>query len=269
MLEGKTALVTGSVIGIGNATARAFAAEGCNIMMCGLGTPEEIETSRAAIEMDYGVTVKFHGADLADRRQTEGLAQSTRDQFGSIDILVNNAVIRYYDNIVDFDPKNWDHALAVNVTAPFDLTRLTLPIMREKGWGRIVNISSIMGLSACSGRADYITSKTAIIGLTRSTAAETLRDPNITCNAIAPGSVLSDFIKARIQRMAEERQTSFEDMAKRYKRDIGQIADFIEPAQIADAILYLCRDESRHINGTVLPVDGGVAATWIENPDEI
>ncbi|MEE2688587.1 MAG: SDR family oxidoreductase [Pseudomonadota bacterium] len=269
MLEGKTALVTGSVIGIGNATARAFAAEGCNIMMCGLGTPEEIETSRAAIETDYGVTVKFHSADLADRRQTEELAKSTQEELGSIDILVNNAVIRYYDNIVDFDPKNWDHALAVNVTAPFDLTRLALPIMREEGWGRIVNISSIMGLSARSGRADYITSKTAIIGLTRSTAAETLRDPNITCNAIAPGSVLSDFIKARIQRMAEERQTSFEDMAKRYKKDIGQIADFIEPAQIADAILYLCRDESRHINGTVLPVDGGVAATWIENPDEI
>ena len=126
-----------------------------------------------------------------------------------------------------------------------------------------------MGLAARSGRADYITSKTAIIGLTRSTAAETLRDPNITCNAIAPGSVLSDFIKVRIQKMADERQTSFDEMAKRYKKDIGQIADFIEPAQIADAIVYLCRDESRHISGTVLPVDGGIAATWVENPEEI
>ena len=269
MLKGKTALVTGSVIGIGNATARALAAEGCNIMMCGLGTPEDIEASRAAIAVDFGVEVKYHDADLADRTQTEDLAKSTEDQFGSLDILVNNAVIRYYDNIVDFDPQNWDHALAVNVTAPFDLTRMALSGMRDNGWGRIVNISSIMGLAARSGRVDYITSKTAIIGLTRSTAAEILRDPNITCNAIAPGSVLSDFIKVRIEKMAEERQTTFEDMAKRYKKDIGQIADFIEPAQIADAIVYLCRDESRHINGTVLPVDGGIAATWIENPDEI
>ena len=268
MLKGKTALVTGSVIGIGNATARALAAEGCNIMMCGLGTPEDIEASRAAIAADL-VSRLSTMRGSADRSQTEDLAKSTEDQFGSLDILVNNAVIRYYDNIVDFDPKNWDHALAVNVTAPFDLTRMALSGMRDNGWGRIVNISSIMGLAARSGRVDYITSKTAIIGLTRSTAAETLRNPNITCNAIAPGSVLSDFIKVRIEKMAEERQTTFEDMAKRYKNDIGQIADFIEPAQIADAIVYLCRDESRHINGTVLPVDGGIAATWIENPDEI
>ena len=137
MLKGKTALVTGSVIGIGNATARALAAEGCNIMMCGLGTPEDIEASRAAIAADFGVEVKYHDADLADRSQTEDLAKSTEDQFGSLDILVNNAVIRYYDNIVDFDPQNWDHALAVNVTAPFDLTRMALSGMRDNGWGRI------------------------------------------------------------------------------------------------------------------------------------
>ena len=158
MLKGKTALVTGSVIGIGNATARALAAEGCNIMMCGLGTPAEIEASRAAIELEYNVTVKFFEADLAQRNQTEALALASMEEFGSVDILVNNAVIRYYDDIVDFDPKNWDHALAVNVTAPFDLTRMALPGMKKRGWGRIVNISSIMGLAARSGRADYITS---------------------------------------------------------------------------------------------------------------
>jgi 3-hydroxybutyrate dehydrogenase len=198
MLKGKTALITGSVIGIGNATARAFAAQGVNIMLNGLGEPDNIERVRAGMEAEYGVTVKYHGADLAQRDQTEDLAKSTQDQFGSLDILVNNAVIRYYDDIVDFDPKNWDHAMAVNVTAPFDLTRCALPGMRKKGWGRIVNMSSIMGLAARSGRADYITSKTAIIGITRATAAETLRDPNITCNAISPGSVLTDFINARL-----------------------------------------------------------------------
>ena len=269
MLKGKTALITGSVIGIGNATARAFAAQGVNIMLNGLGEPDDIEKIRAGMEAEYGVTVKYHGADLAQRDQTEDLAKSTQDQFGSLDILVNNAVIRYYDDIVDFDPKNWDHAMAVNVTAPFDLTRCALPGMRKNGWGRIVNMSSIMGLAARSVRADYITSKTAIIGITRATAAETLRDPNITCNAISPGSVLTDFIKARIQKMAEERQIGFEEMAKRYRKDLGQIADFIQPEQIADAMLYFCRDESRHITGTVLPIDGGLVATWIENPDDL
>ncbi len=263
MLKGRTALVTGSVIGIGNATARALAAQGCNIMLNGLGEPEDIEKVRAGMEAEY------HGADLAQREQTEDLARTTEAEFGSLDILVNNAVIRYYDNIVDFDPKNWDHAMAVNVTAPFDLTRMALPGMKKRGWGRIVNMSSIMGLAGRSGRSDYITSKTAIIGITRATAAETLRDPNITCNAISPGSVLTDFIKARIQKMAEERQIGFEEMSKRYKRDIGQIADFIQPEQIADAILYFCRDESRHITGTVLPIDGGLVATWVENPDDV
>lgn len=267
MLKGKTALITGSVRGIGEAAARALAAEGCNIMLNGLGELDEIERTRASIAADHRVEVAYHGADLARRAEVEDLVRSTEDCFGAVDVLINNAVIRYYDSIVDFDPANWDHALAVNLTAPFDLTRLVLPGMKARGWGRIVNLSSIMGLTARSGRVDYITCKTALIGLTRATAAETLRDANITCNAICPGSVLTDFIRARIQKMADEKGLSWDDMAARYRADLGQIADFITPGQIADAMVYFCRDESRHITGTTLPIDGGLAATWLENPD--
>ena len=269
MLEGKTALITGSVRGIGEAAARALAGQGCNIMLNGLGEPDAIERTRGAIASEYSVEVAYHGADLSRRNEVEDLVKSTESRFGALDILINNAVIRHYDTIVDFKPANWDHALAVNLTAPFDLTRLALPGMKARGWGRIINLSSIMGLTARTGRVDYITCKTALIGLTRATAAETLRDPNVTCNAICPGSVLTDFIRARIQKLADEKGIGWDEMAVRYRADLGQIADFITPEQIADAMLYLCREESRHISGTALPVDGGLVATWLENPDEM
>ena len=266
MLKGKTALVTGSVRGIGETTARALAEQGCNIMLNGLGEADEIETTRLRIENDFGVTANYHGADLAQRDQVEDLVKSTQDTFGALDILINNAVIRYYRNIVDFDPAEWDHALAVNLTAPFDLVRLALPGMIRNGWGRIVSMSSVLGLSGRSGRVDYITTKTALLGFTRAVAAETLPYANITCNAICPGSVLTPFIRQRIQAMADERGLRWDEMAVDYRRDLGIHTDFIEPQRVSATIVYLCSDVAKDINGLGLPIDGGLSNTWSESP---
>jgi 3-hydroxybutyrate dehydrogenase len=266
MLKGKTALVTGSVRGIGETTARALAEQGCNIMLNGLGEPDEIEATRRRIENDFGVTAKYDGADLAHRDQVEDLVKSTQDAFGGLDILINNAVIRYYRKIVDFDPAAWDHALAVNLTAPFDLVRLALPGMIQSEWGRIVSMSSVLGLSGRSGRVDYTTTKTALLGLTRAIAAETLQYPNITCNAICPGSVLTPFIRARIQGIADERGVSWDEMAVEYRRDLGQHTDFIAPERVSATIVYLCSDIARDINGVGIPIDSGLSNTWSESP---
>lgn len=263
-MKGKAALITGSTRGIGEAIARALAGEGCNIMLNGLGDADEIERLRADIAEGAGVDARYHGANLAERTEVEDLVRSTREAFGSVDILVNNAVIRHYRQIPDFDPAEWDYAMAVNVTAPFDLCRLVLPLMRERGWGRIISMSSVLGLAGRAGRADYVTAKTALIGLTHAVAAETLEDAQITANAICPGSVLTPFIRQRIETLAKEKGLSWDDMSVRYRHDLGQQADFITPERIAKLVAFLCRDEARDITGAAIPVDGGLSGTWMQ-----
>jgi 3-hydroxybutyrate dehydrogenase len=265
MMKGRVALVTGSVSGIGETTARALAEMGCDIMLNGLGTEAEIERTKSTIANDFGVTVKYHGADLAQRGQVEDLAKSTQDQFGRRDILINTAVLRYFKNVVDIDPKEWDHALAINLTAPVDLARMALPGMIDNEWGRIISMSSTLGLSGRSGRMDYIATKTALIGYTRAIAAETLPWPDITCNALCPGSVLTPFIRKRIEGIAEERGLTFEEMAPIYRKELGQNTDFITPERVSSVIAFLCTDAAKDINGVSIPIDGGLSNTWMQS----
>lgn len=262
----RTALVTGSTTGIGLAIARALASRGFRIMLNGLGDTDEIEAIRAALATDYGVETRFHGADLAHREEVVALFEETAHNLGGPDVLVNNAVTRHYAEIPDLDPIDWDRAIAVNLTAPFDLCRLALPVMRVGGWGRIINMSSVMGLAGRSGRADYVTTKTGLIGLTRAVASETLRDPQITCNAICPGSVLTPFIRERIANIAAERGLSWDDMSIVYRKELGQQGGFIAPERIAALTAFLCEDDAVDITGTEIPVDAGLSGTWMEPP---
>ena len=163
------------------------------------------------------------------------------------------------------DPKEWDHALAINLTAPVDLARLLLPGMIENQWGRIVSMSSTLGLSGRSGRMDYIATKTALIGYTRAIAAETLAWPDITCNALCPGSVITPFIRKRIEGIAEERGLTFDEMAPVYRKELGQNTDFIEPERVSGVIAFLCTDAAKDINGVSLPIDGGLSNTWMQS----
>ena len=266
MPQRRTALITGALGGIGFAIARDLGKAGCDLMLNDIGDTDAHARRCQELAAELGVTVRFNGADLADRAQVEGLAAATVDALGPIDILVNNAVKRHYHGITEFPLEAWDYAIRVNLTTPFELCRLTLGGMKARGWGRIINLSSLLGLAGRSGRVDYITTKTALIGLTRAVAAETVEYPNVTCNAICPGSVLTPFIKTRIQGMADERGIGFDEMAKLYRRDLNQIADFITPEQIASAIGYLCSDAARSITGTVVPIDGGVSATYLQGP---
>lgn len=220
----------------------------------------------ARIEHDFGVTATYHGAHLAHRDQVANLVATTQEAFGALDILINNAVIRYYRSIIDVDPAEWDHALAVNLTAPFDRVRLALPGMIRSAWGRMVNLSSVLGLSGRSGRVDYMTTKTALLGFTRAVAAETLSYPDITCNAICPGSGLTPFIPQRIQGLADARGITWDEMAVAYRRDLSIHTDFIEPSRISATIVYLCREAAKDINGIGLPIDGGLSHTCSASP---
>src|SRR3954451_20651399 len=184
MLKGKSALVTGSPRGVGVGTAQVLPALGCDITLNGFAAPEVIESCLSELRA-LGVRARYDGADLRQPVQIADLIATIARDHGSLDILVNNAVVRYFGAVENFAPEDWDEALAVNLSAPFHTIRLALPGMKSKGWGRIVNIASIYGMFATVNRIDYVTTKTALIGLTRAVALEVARTA-ITCNAICP-----------------------------------------------------------------------------------
>ena len=263
-MKDRNALVTGSTRGIGAAVAEALAAEGCNVMLSGFGEMAAIEAERERLARQYGVSVAYNPADLSEEADCDSLVEATVGAFGSVDILVNNAVIRYFHGIDEFPRNEWNHALAINVTAPFILTQKVLPGMRERKWGRIVNFSSVLGMAARSGRADYVVSKHAMLGLTRATAAEIRDIEGITCNAICPGSVLTPNTEIKINELAEERSLSFEEATEVFLARRGQTRNFINPAQVAKFMIFLCQDSSHDITGAALPIDQGRSSTWLE-----
>lgn len=264
MSKTRSALITGSSRGIGAAMAEALAADGCNVILNGFGDADAIEAERKRLAETYKVEVAYNGADLSQEDQVDALFAAAEEAFGGVDILINNAVFRHFHSIDDFPRDEWRHALAVNVTAPFMLTQMALPGMKARGWGRIINFSSVMGLAGRSGRADYITSKHAMLGLTRATAAETLDIEGITCNAICPGSVLTPNTEMKIAELGEEEGLSPEDARKRYLEIRHQKLDYITPERVARLVVFLCQDASMDITGAAMPIDQGRSATYLE-----
>ena len=254
---GKNALVTGSTRGIGKATAEALAAEGCNVMLSGFGDAAEIEAERARIAETYGVTVAYNGADLGKEGDCDALTDAAVEALGPIEILVNNAVIRYFHNIDEFPREKWKHALAVNVTAPFILTQKVLTGMRERKWGRIINFSSVLGMAARAGRADYVVSKHAMLGLTRATAAEVRDTEGITCNAICPGFVQTPLVDGQIDDQAKVNNMSREEVIRDIVLASQPSKRFVEADHIAETVLFLCGPAAASFTGASLSIDGG------------
>jgi len=259
MLKGRCALITGSTQGLGLAMARRLAAEGCNIVMNGFGEPAEIETRRRALEEEHGIRALHHGADLAEPRQIGELVETAVRAFGGVDILINNAVVRHFAPVETFPPEDWDRALAVNLSAAFHTTRLVLAGMRARGFGRIINISSVYGLFGGVNRVDYITTKTALIGLTRAVALETARD-EITCNAICPGSSPSPAIEQRLQDFMAAEGLERDQALARFMAGRQPSGRFVAMEGVAALAAFLCSPGAADITGAALPIDGGWSA---------
>jgi 3-hydroxybutyrate dehydrogenase len=255
MLKGRIALVSGSTRGIGYATARSLAAEGCHVMLNGFGEAGDIEAKRAAIEAEFDVKASHHGADLQKLAEIEDLVATTERTLGPVDILVNNAVVRHFAPIEDFKPEDWHTALDVNLTAGFHLIRLTLRGMRERGFGRIVNMASTLGILAMPNRIDYVVTKTALMGLTRGVAIETQKDPDITVNAICPGAVRTPASEQRVAALAETKGVAVEEAQREFLSGRQPTERFIEPSQIGALIAFLCGESAREITGASIPID--------------
>jgi 3-hydroxybutyrate dehydrogenase len=259
MLKDKCALITGSTQGLGYAMATGLAAEGCNIVLNGLGDPAEIEKKRRQLETDHGVRVLYHGTDLADPKQIAELVEAAQRTFGAVDILINNAVVRHFSPIETFRPEDWDRALAVNLSAAFHTTRLTLGGMRARNFGRIVNMASIYGQRAVVNRIDYVTTKTALIGFTRAVALEAA-DRNITCNAICPGTSPSPNIEGRLAEVMLKEGLSRERAVEQFMASRQPSRRFVAMESVAALAVFLCGPGGADITGAALPIDGGWSA---------
>jgi 3-hydroxybutyrate dehydrogenase len=253
-MRGKCALVTGSVGGLGLAAAERFAAAGCNIVFSGFAGPEAIDLTRTRIEA-HGVRALYSSCDLRRPQEIEEMFRDSEKAFGGVDILVNNAVVRCAAPVEEFPVAAWDEGVAVNLSAAFHTIRLAMPGMRTRGWGRIINVSSIYGLIGAANRINYVTSKTALIGMTRAVALETL-GTNITCNAVCPGSVLTPVHEAAIQRTMEAEGLSRTEAERRFHTGRQPSGRFIAAEDVADLMVFLCGPGSRDINGAALPIEG-------------
>jgi 3-hydroxybutyrate dehydrogenase len=260
MLKGKCALLTGSVGGIGHAIADRLAAEGATVILNGLCPLAEGQAAAARIATAHRTDALFDPADLRDVAAIEAMIARATARFGGIDILVNNAVVRNPGPIEHMRTEDWDAALAVNLSSAFHCIRLALPHMKAQGWGRILSMSSVYGFRGAENRVDYVTTKTALIGLTRAIALETATH-GITCNALSPGSVPSPAILGKIEAMAAEQGQSVEGTTRAYVGERHPTGRFVSPQSVAAMAAFLCSPAGNDITGTVLPIDGGWTAS--------
>jgi 3-hydroxybutyrate dehydrogenase len=255
-MKGKVALITGSAGGMGYAVAARLAAAGCSVVLNGLESAAAVEPQREALAKSHGVPVQYVQADLADPQAIEAMIAGLRSTLGGVDILLNNAVVRHFAPVDEFPVDKWDQAIAVNLSAAFHTIRLCLPGMRKKGWGRIFNMTSVYGQRATPNRIDYVTTKTALIGMTRSVAIEAAAH-GITCNAICPGAVHTPGIEARIQGMLDTNGRSRDDTVREFLAGKNPSGRFISADHVGDLVLFLCSQAGGDINGAVLPIEGG------------
>ena len=258
-LSGKRALITGSTQGLGLAIARRLAADGCDVVIHGLAESTTLDTIRAEFERDHGVRAQSSGADLRSPAQIDELINAVGRTLGGIDILVNNAVARHNAPVESFTTASWDESLAVNLSAAFHTTRLVVPTMKQNKWGRIVNVSSIYGLRGAANRVGYVTTKTALIGLTRAVALETAKD-GITCNAVCPGTSESPVHHDAIARLIAAEGVS--PIAAELQLLAGKqpTQRLISAQAVAALVAFLCTEQAADITGAVLPVDAGWSA---------
>ncbi len=259
MLQGKVAVVTGSTSGIGLGVARALAADGASVMLNGFGDVAQIEAMRAQLAQEFGVGVAYDAADLSDPQGPARLVEAASTTFGRVDVLVNNAGIQHVAALEDFPVERWNAVIAINLTAVFLGMRAAIPGMRERGWGRIINVASAHGLVASTNKVAYVAAKHGVIGATKVAALE-LANSGVTVNAICPGWVLTPLVERQIAERAAARQTSVAAESEALLAEKQPMLSFTTPASIGAMAHYLCSDAAATVTGAALSIDGGWTA---------
>jgi 3-hydroxybutyrate dehydrogenase len=255
-LEGRTALVTGGARGLGAAMVRGLAGAGANVIVCDVADPSSCERTRGQIEEECGVAVAYLRADLADPSQVATMLDEALQRFSSVEILVNNAVVRHFAPVAHFPLAEWDRALAVNLTAAFVATKRLLPVMLAAGYGRVFNMTSVFGHRATVNRVDYVTTKTALQGFTRAVALEAAGTP-VSCHALMPGSVQTPGIQTRIDELKDRTGVDARQAERDFLEGKQPSGRFVEPDSVVEVMLMLCGPAGLDMNGGILPIEAG------------
>jgi 3-hydroxybutyrate dehydrogenase len=258
-LQGQVAIVTGSTSGIGHALADALAAQGVNIVLNGLGEMTAIERTRAELAEKHGVEVLYHGADMTRPGQIADMIAVAKAEFGELDILINNAGVQHVAPVEDFPDDKWDQIIAINLSSAFHATKAAVPIMKEQGRGRIVNIASAHALVASPFKSAYVAAKHGVMGLTKTVALE-VAQYGITCNAICPGFVKTPLVEAQIADQATARGITQEAVMRDVILASQPTKQFVTFEQLSGVLLYLVSDMGASANGAAWQVDGGWTA---------
>ncbi len=259
MLKNKNALITGSTSGIGEGIARALAKEGCNIVLNGFGDAKQIEQMRSSFEKDYGVRCLYSDADLTVPVAIETMISRSQEALGQLDIVINNAGIQYVSPIESFPTDKWDKIIALNLTAAFHTTRLVMTGMKQRGYGRIINIASVHGLVGSVHKSAYVAAKHGIIGLTKVTGLE-LAGSGVTANAICPGYVMTPLVQAQIDAKAKEKNCSVEQAQKDFLIEKQPSNQFATVDQLGALAVFLCGEHAAQMTGSSYVMDGGWTA---------
>ncbi|MDG1767851.1 MAG: 3-hydroxybutyrate dehydrogenase [Yoonia sp.] len=254
-LSGKTAVITGSNSGIGLGIAREMAKAGADVVLNSYSDRDEDHALAADIASEFGVNARYISADMSKADDCRRLITDA----GTCDILINNAGIQHVAPIDEFPTAKWDAIIAINMSSAFHTTAAALPMMRDAGWGRVVNIASAHGLTASPFKSAYVAAKHGIVGMTKVVALETAQEP-ITANAICPGYVLTPLVEAQIPNTMKEYDMSREDVVKNVLLKRQPSKEFATVEQLGGTVNFLCSDAAAQITGTTISVDGGWTA---------
>ncbi len=258
-LTGKSAIVTGSTSGIGLGIARAFAAQGMNVMLNGLGDENEIEATRSALSQEFDVGVAYSSANMTKPDEISNMVKTAFKLFGQVDVLVNNAGIQHVEAIETFPVAKWDAIIAIDLSSAFHAMRAVVADMKVRKWGRIINVASAHALVASPFKSAYVAAKHGLLGLTKTVALETA-EFGITVNAICPGYVLTPLVQKQIPETAKARGISEEDVINNVLLHAQPTKQFVTTEQIGALAVFLCTDGGASITGAALPIEGGWTA---------
>lgn len=255
----KTAIITGSTSGIGLAIAKAFAAERWNVVVNSFTDAPQDHAVADSMANEHAANVAYIQADMSKSADCRALVAKAAEKFGSVDVLVNNAGVQHVAPAEEFPPQMWDAIIATNLTSAFHTTAAAIPLMKNEGWGRIINIASAHGLVASPFKSAYVSAKHGVLGLTKTVALE-VATSGITCNAICPGYVLTPLVEAQIPDQMKAHDMDRETVIREVMLRKQPTKQFITVEQVAATTLFLCSDAAAQINGTHISVDGGWTA---------